>query len=324
MEAITVALDWTPAATHAGFFVAKQMGWYKEAGLDVSFISPHTDGYKTTPGSRLADGSATFAITPSETVISYATFPVSEARPKIKAVAALLQDSTSAIVTLASSGIGRPAQLDGKVYASYAARYEGRIVQQMIINDGGSGKYTEVTPPMLDCWGKLLAGEVDATWVFLGWEGVEAKLKGVELNAFKLEDYKIPYGYSPLLVSRDDTLASRPDAVRAFLAATARGYAHAAAQPSDAARLLLEGVAAEFAAAPLPSPLDPELVSGAQAYLASHYLQPSSGRWGAMSTAVWDAFLDWLHASGLLTTKVQSRSSGSQVSLAPGLEGGGE
>lgn len=28
-------------------------------------------------------------------------------------------------------------------------------------------------------------GEADATWVFMGWEGVEAKRKGVELNAFK-------------------------------------------------------------------------------------------------------------------------------------------
>jgi len=30
-----------------------------------------------------------------------------------------------------------------------------------------------------------LQGEADATWVFMGWEGVEAASKGVELNAFK-------------------------------------------------------------------------------------------------------------------------------------------
>lgn len=28
-------------------------------------------------------------------------------------------------------------------------------------------------------------GEADATWVFLGWEGVEAARAGVELNSFK-------------------------------------------------------------------------------------------------------------------------------------------
>jgi len=40
----------------------------------------------------------------------------------LQAVAALLQDDTSAIVTLESSGIDRPAKLDGCVYASYGAR----------------------------------------------------------------------------------------------------------------------------------------------------------------------------------------------------------
>ena len=36
-------------------------------------------------------------------------------------------------------------------------RYEGRIVQQMIINDGGTGDYTEVTPPMLGIWDSVVA-----------------------------------------------------------------------------------------------------------------------------------------------------------------------
>lgn len=44
-----------------------------EAGLDVSIISPHTDAYKTTPLSRVADGSADFAITPSVSVTLAAT-----------------------------------------------------------------------------------------------------------------------------------------------------------------------------------------------------------------------------------------------------------
>ncbi len=38
---------------------------YEEAGLQVSLISPHADEYKATPLSRVADKTATFAITPS-------------------------------------------------------------------------------------------------------------------------------------------------------------------------------------------------------------------------------------------------------------------
>jgi len=37
-------------------------------------------------------------------------------------------------------------------------------------------------------------------------EGVEASRRGVELNIFRLGDYQIPYGYTPLLVATADTV----------------------------------------------------------------------------------------------------------------------
>jgi hypothetical protein len=35
-------------------------------------------------------------------------------------------------------------------------RFEGRIVQQLIRNDGGEGEYTESTPAVLGIWDTLL------------------------------------------------------------------------------------------------------------------------------------------------------------------------
>jgi len=45
------------------------------------------------------------------------------------------------------------------------ARYEGRIVQEVIRADGGTGQYTELTPPMLGIWDTLVDGTAEATWV---------------------------------------------------------------------------------------------------------------------------------------------------------------
>lgn len=318
---IKVALDWTPNSNHTGFFVAKHKGYYADAGLDVSFISPHVDNYHATPASRLLTSEATFAITPSESVVSAHTHP-DKSKPKLQAVATLLQSSTSAVVTLKSSGVDRPKLLDGKKYASYGARYEGRIVAQLIKNDGGKGEFIEETPAMLGIWQTLLTGNADATWVFLGWEGVEAKIKGVELNTFRLEDYNIPYGYSPLLVAHPDFLRTSPDSVRKFLEATARGFQLAAAQPKEAAAILLEAVGHEFKDQPLPADLDPRIVHDAQEYLAQHYLTPS-GAWGRMDGAVWTTFVDWLSSSGLLTDKVQSRGpAGETTTSLDALRGG--
>jgi hypothetical protein len=46
---------------------AAAQGLYTKAGLDVSFISPHSDQYKATPASRVESGEAMFAIAPSGT-----------------------------------------------------------------------------------------------------------------------------------------------------------------------------------------------------------------------------------------------------------------
>ena len=43
----------------------------------------------------------------------------------------------------------------------HAYRYEGRIVQQLILNDGGNGEFVELTPPALGIWNTLL--EVSAS-----------------------------------------------------------------------------------------------------------------------------------------------------------------
>jgi len=301
MAPVTVALDWTPNTNHAGFYIAKAKGWYADEGLEVTLLSTHHDGYKKTPAQRVADGSATFAVTPNETVISAATNPAAK---KLLAVAALQAVNTSAIVTLASSGLDSPAKLDGCVYASYGARYEGRIVQEMIRAAGGSGDYVEETLPVLGIWDTLLKGRAAATWVFMGWEGVEAARKGVALNVFKLKDYAVPYCPSPVLVADATTLDGA--LATAFLAATARGFAFAAAQPEEAARLFCATATAENP--DLPAPLDEAMCVDSVRYLVAEGAFSFPGGWGRMDLAVCQAFITWLHTSGLLTAAVQSRT----------------
>ena len=51
-------------------------------------------------------------------------------------------------------------------------------------------------------------GQADATWIFTGWEGVQARRAGVGLNVFRLRDFGIPYSYPLLLVATEDMLRS--------------------------------------------------------------------------------------------------------------------
>jgi ABC-type nitrate/sulfonate/bicarbonate transport system substrate-binding protein len=133
MEKFTIALDWTANTNHTGFYVAKTKGFYAELGLEVRIDTPDMDNYSRTPAKKVELGQADMALCPFESVISY--------RTKTKAfdavaIATIFQEDLSAIASLASSGIQRPSDLDGKVYASYKARYEDEIVRQMIKNNG--------------------------------------------------------------------------------------------------------------------------------------------------------------------------------------------
>lgn len=57
-----------------------------------------------------------------------------------------------------------------------------------------------------------------------------------------------------------------------------------------------------------------------QRYVSQHLLD-ASGHWGTMDLAKWDAFLDFLSDTGLLTTKVQSRQAAEAGDVAASLDG---
>ena len=291
MHDIDLALDWTPNTNHTGFYVAESKGYYAEQGIDVSIHSPATNDYERTPAKRVAVGDATLAIGPSESVISYHTHPE---YPSLTAVAAIAQADRSAIVTLAESGIDRPADLSGATYASYDARFEDHIVRQLVRNDGGEGNLDVVTPPKLGIWNTLLDGDADATWVFMPWEGLLAERDGIDLTPFYLEEYGIPYGYTPVLLARPETIADDADRLATFLDASARGYRFAAENPADAADILhreATGMDAE----------DPAFLRESQRRLAGAFLTPH-GEWGRMDGDRWAAFVEWLAEQGILTT----------------------
>lgn len=283
MESVKVALDWSPNTIHAGLLLAYHKGAYRDAGLEVSFISPEVDEYALTPARRLSRQQVDFAIAPSESVISYNT----SRRPvALTSVASILQRDTSAIVSLKSSGITRPAQLDGKVYASYNARFEDGIVRKMVQYDGGRGDFTSVAITRLGIWDMLKKGEADATWVFMPWEGVEGEMNGVELNVFRMEEYDIPYGYTPLLLAHISNIHRRKEAYRRFMKITDEAYKQAGENPAETADFLCRYVEHEDFA-------NPAFIEASLRALQPALLN-EEGEWGKMKAGVWGKFINWL------------------------------
>lgn len=268
--------------------MALAQGYYEREGIDLSIQSPHTDNYEKTPARKLADGEVDLAIAPTESVLSYQT---SDNWVDMVAIAAILTEDCSAIVTLKDGGLDRPAKLDKATYASYGARFEDGVVRAMIRQDGGLGEPAIVYPEKLGIWHTLVKGEAQATWVFMPWEGVEAQRDGVQLNVFKLADYDIPYGYSPVLVTRRELLGEKPDVFRRFLKATRDGFRFAMDQPDTAADILVDTSGFDQ--------LDREMVRESQRAISPCY-QDKRLPWGFMEMVVWDHFVHWLQKENIL------------------------
>ncbi|MCU0374522.1 MAG: ABC transporter substrate-binding protein [Chitinophagaceae bacterium] len=291
MQTLTVALDWTPNINHIGLYVAKAKGWYHEAGIDVVLANPANDNYALTPAKKMMLGQADIAMGPSESVISLNTKPQPVAA---RAFYAILQQDLSSIAVLHASGIQQPAQLDGKIYASYKARYEDKIVQQMVINDGGRGALNIIYPDKLGIWNTLLTGQAHATWIFDHWEGVEASLQGILLHRFRLQDFGIPYSYSPVLFTTQEMLTDQPSVLRAFTAATRRGYLHAQQHPTEAAALI----------APYLTPYDLQHNNMLTALQQYGYAFGNAQNAGVMRPQVVSEFVHWLIRHQLETAAI--------------------
>ena len=268
-----------------GFFVAREKAFYKEAGIELDIIDPSEDDYAVTPAKKVELGQADFALCPTESVISYRT----KSKPfDLIGVATIFQEDLSAIAVKSNSGISSPKDLDGKSYASYQARYEDGIVKQMIKNDGGEGKIAIDYPKKLGIWDTLLEGSFDSTWIFLNWEGVEAESIGAQLNYFRMEDYGIPYSYSPLLVASESRINSNIDLYKKFMAATTQGHDFARDNQAEAVELFKPFVPKKDEKIDLSKALEISAAAFGE-------------NWGKMEKNRVHLFIEWLHQKGLET-----------------------
>ena len=286
-DAVRLALDWTPNTDHTGFYVAQAKGWYRDAAIDLKIL-PYGS---TAPETLMASGAADCGISFQD----YLTFAVASG-VKIKSVMAILQHDASAIAVLASSGITRPRQLDGKTYAGFGGPSEEPMLRAVIKADGGKGDFKFVT---LDsaAYEALYNKTADFTIPFTAWEGVEAVERGIDLRYFQFSDYGFPDFYQVVLACSDDFLAAHPDVARRFLAATVKGFQYAATNPDDAAAILIAQNPGVFDAN-TKLPLD-----SARFLAQSTYYVDASGAVGRQTLEQWTGFSKFLYDQGLLTDK---------------------
>lgn len=282
-QKVTVALDWTVNTNHIGLFVARDKGFYAEAGIEAEILPYGDTGAGTLVANRIAD----FGIAGA------GFFTQRAAGTDLKAVYAVVQAETGRLVfNAARSDIRSPKDLDGLTYGGFGSAWENTLISTMIRHDGGKGNFETVTLGT-SAYEALANGSVDFTLEVSTWEGVQAALQGVRQRTFRYADYGVPDEHTTFIASSDAFLSANPKAASAFIEATRRGYQFAVDHAQEAGDLLI--------ASNKDALTDPALIHASLKMLVDgHFLRSQSGAIGIIDKAKIEAMGAYLFTAGIL------------------------
>jgi len=288
-DKVVLMLDYVPNTNHTGIYVAKELGYFEEEGINIEIIEP---GSNQTAATMVASGNADFGVSYQEDV-TYAK--CADDPLPIKAIATIIQHNTSGFVSLKSENITSPKDFEGKVYAGWQAPSEEAVIKAVM--GKADADFSKLTMVGADGSGfASLGNTVDIQWEFEAWAVIKGRLDGYELNYMPLKDLdeRLDY-YTPVLITNETMIDENSETVEKVVAAIKKGYEYAIENPKEAADILCKV---------LPD-TDANFILESQKFISQQYALDSD-TWGLMKTEVWDNYTDFMYEYGLITKKVEA------------------
>lgn len=216
-------------AGQSTFYVAADQGYYAREGIDARF---EMGSRELNPVKTVVAGQDAFGVLGGPDALLTAR---SKGQP-LKAIAIIHRNSNfPCLVTLKSSGITTPDQLQGKKVGFYYGHISTDVLRNLFRKRGV--KVTEVDVGF--DYNQLITGRIDAQWAFTVTAGLDLPARGVALNIIRPADYGIrTHGYT--IFATEQTIRERPDMVLRFLRASLEGVRYTVAHPEDAVKSLLK------------------------------------------------------------------------------------
>jgi len=217
-DAVTVQLKWLHQAQFAGFYVAREKGYYARENLNVTFLE---GGVGVDMVERLASGRADFGVLTPEFIFS--------ARSRgalLTGIAAIYRRSAVVFAAMADSGIVRPSDFMGKTVAAGdpgGSQKDFELQFYAMMKKLGLDASRVKVIPYDPAYTAFYNGRVEITPCYSTGGLIKMREKGLKLNLIWPADYGIHF-YSDTLCAREDTIREKPDLVARFLRATLRGW----------------------------------------------------------------------------------------------------
>ena len=283
-DPLSVALDWYPNPDHAGIFMAKDLGYFEDAGLDVSLDSP-TD--PSLPIKLVAAGKADLAISYEPEVLL-----AREQGLDVVAVSNLIDRPLTSMIWLKKSKIRRVADLKGKTISTAGIPYQQAYLRTILARAGLSENDVRQVSVGQGLLPSILSGKAQATLgPFWNIEGVDLKLSGKKPVINPVDRLGVPTYSEMVIVANASRIEEDPEAIRLFLRALERGTGEAVRRPNAATQAVLGANQA----------LDPKTTRAQVRVTLPLLADDQQNRpFGYMDTARWQTFINWAVDNGVL------------------------
>lgn len=284
---LDVVLDWYPNALHAFLYVAIEKGYYAEEGLQVNIRFPSNANDAI---SLVAAGKADIGLYYQQDVIQARA----DQGVPVKSIGAVVQAPLNIVLSLKDKNITSPADLVGKT-VGYAGTELSEALIRSIMNYVGAD-YSDVTmiDVGFDLMSSMTTGNVDATiGCLVNHEVPQMEEEGFAVSWFDLDDYGVPTYYEGVFLANDNAIENDSETLKAFLRASARGFADMQADPEEALRILLDNQNEEN------FPLS-ETVERSSMETLLPLMETAEAQFLSQSDACWRENIDWMLEQGLI------------------------
>ena len=229
LEKVSLQFQWLDQFQFAGYYMAKEKGFYTDAGLDVEFKK---FDFKTDTVDDVLNHSTTYGIGRSSLIIDKSK------KKKIKLLSAIFQSSPLILLATKNSNIlsikdfiNKKIMTTSDAYLSvslHAMANHGHVDPSQMIEQQHSFNIQD-----------LIDGKTDLMASYISNEPFLLKQKGVEYTVFDPKDYGFNF-YSDILFTSEQEIQTYPKRTQKFRIASLKGWEYAFQNIDETVELILK------------------------------------------------------------------------------------
>lgn len=281
---IDLALDFYVNPDHAGVYMALERGYFERAGLEVR---PQVPSDPSAPIRQVASGRAELAVSYEPEVLL-----AREQDLDVIAVAALVDQPLTSLISLPAAGISKPADLRGKTVATAGIPYQADYLATILAKAGLQADAVQQVNVGFNLLPAILGGQADAILGgFRNVEGVDLAERGENPAVVPVDQLGVPTYDELVLVAQRSEVEGMDEELRLFISALAKGTADAVADPAAATEAVLEA----------GQGLDPKLTRAEIDATLPLLAKSPKELYGELDAEEWKLFASWMADNGLIS-----------------------